>query len=80
MRRLQAAAGLATCASGMMNAPARASEGTSQSPVGLRRFPSDPAPPSAPAACNTALTLTTHHSAFTLTLTLTCLYHPDQHT
>ena len=48
MRRLQAAAGLATCASGMVTSSARASEATQ--PEGLRRFPSDPAPPSATEA------------------------------
>ena len=46
MRRLQAAAGLATCASGMVTSSTRASEATE----GLRRFPSDPAPPSATEA------------------------------
>ena len=45
MRRLQAAAGLATCASGMVTASARASG--AELPESLRRFPSDPAPPSA---------------------------------
>ena len=48
MRRLQAAAGLATCASGMLTMSARASEATL--PEELRRFPSDPAPPSATEA------------------------------
>ena len=46
MRRLQAAAGLVTCASGMATAP-RVRSSEAELPEGLWRWPSDPAPPDA---------------------------------